>query len=340
MIRCAMPALLLLQLVITGVALLPLATHAAPSATRRAADLATVERLDNAVAAVAFRLATSSTDLCPDHSYWTGLGLQDLNQYAPPWRAALVLRGQDSASYPWAQSVVTDGPAARAGLHAHDAILSINGDDLASVPTRKASYAGIDRTNRLLDAAAEAGPVTLRVGQGDATRTLIVRPVPGCRARVELTPGSGMNARADSGVAQIDGGLAAFARNDDELAVVIAHEMAHVILRHHDRLAGQKALRGGLFGQHGASALTRCTEDAADRLGMFLMERAGYDLAAAGTFWARYGVDVIKGRGGSSTHANWRARQQRAVQLAASLAAFRQAGRAPMLEPATLDCNI
>jgi predicted Zn-dependent protease len=78
--------------------------------------------------------------------------------------------------------------------------------------------------------------------------------------------------------------MLAFVANDDELAVVLGHEMSHSILHHPVMSEGEGILAG--FGI-GAGAIWQ-REAQADRFGLRLMAAAGYDLDAVIPFWRRY----------------------------------------------------
>jgi predicted Zn-dependent protease len=75
-----------------------------------------------------------------------------------------------------------------------------------------------------------------------------------------------------------------FVRSDDELAVVLGHELAHGILGHPPMRTEEGILAS--FGIKASELWHR--EEQADRLGLRLMAAAGYDLRAAIPFWRRY----------------------------------------------------
>jgi predicted Zn-dependent protease len=75
-----------------------------------------------------------------------------------------------------------------------------------------------------------------------------------------------------------------FLTSDDELAVVLGHELAHNIFHHRAMRSEEGILRG--LGIKPSAMWKR--EEAADRFGLRLMAAADYDLDAAIPFWRRY----------------------------------------------------
>lgn len=156
-------------------------------------------------------------------------------------------------------------------------------------------------------------------------------------------------------------GIFKVARSQDQLAGVIAHEIGHVVSRHHDeritRQAGASGalqivsgLLGSRYGQGAAQAAaqgggilaqtgfllpgSRAQETEADVVGQQLMAKAGFDPRAAVTLWQN-----MIAAGGSrppqwiSTHPDPRARigelQARAQGLVPTYEQARAAGRRP-----------
>lgn len=77
-------------------------------------------------------------------------------------------------------------------------------------------------------------------------------------------------------------GLLDIVKSDDQLAAVIAHEVAHALAHHaSERIARERTVGRGLL----SLSYNRQQETEADHIGLFLMTFAGYDPHAAAQFW-------------------------------------------------------
>jgi len=183
-------------------------------------------------------------------------------------------------------AVVPFSPADKAGLTADDQLVSVNGrtlDRAATDPSDRPTRAFVERSQRIILQEMERGEVTLRVSDARGLRDVRLVPELGCTSNVELVPGPDVNAWADGERVVISAGIVAQCVTDDELALVIAHELAHNLLRHAERLARAHAETSA--DPAGArSAAMPDTEEEADRLGVRLAAAAGYDLHGAGPF--------------------------------------------------------
>jgi predicted Zn-dependent protease len=116
-------------------------------------------------------------------------------------------------------------------------------------------------------------------------------------------------------------GMLGFLRGEDELAVVLGHEMSHNILGHPTLLDEQGVPKRGIgraLGKNGKRVWR--TEEEADRLGIRLMAAARYDVNAAIPFWRRYygKYDVLPQL--FRTHPSLGARERIAREAIAALA--------------------
>jgi len=181
----------------------------------------------------------------------------------------------------------------------------------------------------LLDEQPIDRPLRFVVRRAEGERTITVASSPGCRTLFELRVGTAMDAVADGRLVQIS---SAFLDRlaDPQLAVVVAHELSHNILRHHERLNAAKVSRGLLreLGRNGR--IHRLTEDDADRLGMHLLRNAGWDPQEAVRFWQGPGARIDGGIFHSRTHSS---AAKRAELIAAELAALPKDAPIPYRPP-------
>lgn len=267
-------------------ALLALCLIAAAPAPDRASALRSLVALDLRVARIGYRLSTANVALCPRRVPQTGMVLHDLQQYSGDDRKAAAATFGLGAT-PAISGVVLGSVADQAGLRAGDNVLALDGQPLGS-SDRKDPYARIAK----IETATESGPTILLVDRPDHPLPFLISGTPGCAARVQVVPGRSLNAHADGTYVQLTDAVAHYAANDDELAAIIAHEMAHIFLGHKERL--DREGRGG-------SAI-RKTEIEADKLSITLLKDAGYDPRAAARFWLRFGKKTGAGIFSDGTH--------------------------------------
>jgi len=300
------------------------ATGAAPDEALR---LAALTDLDQSVARVAWRLSEANADLCPAVRLSAGWALHSARQYSLALRPHAVGRFGLRGDLPGVLAAPAGTPAAAAGVRTGDLLLAVGGVPLqAGGPQAEASYAGLEANIRIIDAAMADGPATFTVARGAEVLDVTVQPRRACGYEVQLNPSDELNARADGRRLFISTALAGFAESDDELAVILGHELAHHVLRHrHWNDAGGAARQtndeawGGDGGEGGA-------EQQADRVGLYLMARSGFDPAVAAPFWRRFGESNWRVRFPQIGHgsAGARARALEAVQR--EIEAKRRAG--------------
>lgn len=287
--------------------LIAAATPLRAQADLQVQSLDAMRALDGRVATIGHRLATANLALCADQNWLAGLTLHDLAQYGAGYRSSAIRAfGLDAG--PAVLALAAGGPAEQAGMRLDDIILDIEGEappqsELPAGP----SFARMEPILALLDRALADGVATFAVRRAGTTLSVRVRADRGCTTRFQLIPSGRLNALADGRYVQVTTAIGNYVVDDDELAAVLAHELAHNILRHRARLDAAGVQRG-LLGNFGRNAqLIRETESEADRLSIYLLDRAGYDPEAAVRFWERFGrrgLNFI----GSPTHGNWRTR--------------------------------
>ena len=167
-----------------------------------------------------------------------------------------------------------------------------------------------------------------------------VKPLPTCATSYQIRIEDGLDAGADGRMVSVNLPLVQYAldngeadqdsalpADDGQLAAVVAHELAHNILRHRERLdaAGVDRGIGRLFGK--SAGRIKATEEEADRLSVWLMLNAGYDPEDAVRFWTRFGKEHGLGIFSDSTHYRWKNRvRQLREEMAAAMAADRRNG--------------
>lgn len=145
-----------------------------------------------------------------------------------------------------------------------------------------------------------------------------------CYFYFRLVRGNELNAWADGENIRMTYGMMHFLNNDDEVAMVLAHEYAHNLMGHLaaaennmligavlgaalEGLAGTQGIDmgGGVVedaARVGAIAYSPSFEREADYIGLYVLSRAGYNPNKAKDIWRRFTVEDPEGVYGSETH--------------------------------------
>ena len=215
------------------------------------------------------------------------------------------------------KTVARKSPAQKAGVESGEIIIAANGQALV----------GRNAAETLDNIVRQSGQqaVNLTLLRDGAERTIRINPVTTCAYPVLLDDDSSeVNAYADGGRVIVSRGMLRFVENDEELALVLAHEVAHNALTHVDKLQ-QNAMAGtlgglvvdslfaagglstnGQFAQMGAnigaSQNSVAFEQEADYVGMYFMARAGYSTSGVADFWRRMAAENSRSITARSTH--------------------------------------
>lgn len=293
--------------------------------------LRSLQDLDQKVLDIGSRLASAGAPICPETWQAAGLTLHSAAQYSPRFRSAAIEAFGFKDGFPKVLALAKGGAADIAGLRQGDTVLGVDGRGLDPDPfpvRGRESYDSVDRAMILLETlpADRAAEINLERDGRRLAIPLTSRKV--CKSRMELVPGDKINASSNGNVVQIFGKLAIWTKSDDELAIVIAHEMAHNILDHNEQIA-QKRIGTGLLASFGRDGKRlRDFERQADHFGLYLVALAGYDYTAAPDFWYRLSQTSGLGAIWATSHPTAGNRSRYNAEFVAEIQAKKQAGQA------------
>ncbi len=256
---------------------LAIAALAAAAPTLAADDPLSPLRVQDArLLRIAEPIMTRNAQLCDRTMPSLGVALQSADQYSgqarPPFAAPVAFA-----------AVLPGSAAARAGIERDDGLLSVDGKpvakrpELRDLPLRDSAFA-------LLAEHTAGTPLVLGIVHAGQPRELTIPVRQECLALVEILADKGDDARSDGRVIQIGYGLASRA-TDAQIATIFAHELAHSILHHRERLSAADVNKG-LLGEFGRNRrLNLQAEEEADRLSVYLLANAGLDPHVAAAFW-------------------------------------------------------
>lgn len=166
--------------------------------------------------------------------------------------------------------VIPGGPAAKAGVQRGDVVQSIS---------VKTNHTGKPvNVTLFLDEQSARGPVTLKLLRaGNAVNVTIPTPVGVCDSRFVVKIGDVVNAYADGKNIIATYGIMNLFQKDEDLAVVLGHELAHNILGHVRKDQSGKTIK----------TATPETESEADAVGLYFTARAGFSIENAPNVWRR-----------------------------------------------------
>lgn len=263
---------------------------------------------------VTYPLITKAHQLCGDKTnYATGAIIVNRlffgRDFAEATAKVLGVKEELSVVY-----IVPGSPAEVSGLRIGDVVQSLGGAPL------KADNEDWPEVARKLRASLEEGKLAqLGIVRAGLPMQVELMPERACAFRSHLANQDAVNAYADGNRVVVTKGMMRFVRDDNELALVIGHELAHNAMGHMDAKRGNFVLGSildvlaaaygvntqGTFGNAAASAYSQDFEAEADYVGLYMMAYAGLDLEKAPHFWRRMASahpGSIKGRGMMASH--------------------------------------
>lgn len=295
------------------------AVSAAEEAQRQVAYVLKARMAEEArVRRVAARLLAANVEVCPAKAWRIGVnvaGLDSMDARIRPAATEVLGMGEQ----PQVVFVEPGGPADLAGVRDGDRLVRVDGRTIPS---------GLKATTRTRAILSEfdkrEGAYALQLERGGEVRTVEVTPRRVCAYTVRLEDSDVVNAYADGRGLVITRGMLKLTGSDEELAVVIGHELAHdteghIAAKQRNAAAG---MAGGMAldilaaaaGVNTQGAFTRAAGQAgqafaspefeaeADYVGLYYVARAGYDISTAEDFWRKMSVEAPRAIAVTTTH--------------------------------------
>ena len=299
---------------------------------------------DARLARIGFRISMANAEFCPETLPNLGWVLHDIAQYPDDDNVTQAFRFPTPISV---LKIVEGGPAERAGVLEGDGFIGLESEDL-SIKTKTYSYKdepvhGFNNYQRLTEVLEDINQTLARFAKTKNHNIIIKRDgeilkLPfllhdGCTTHYILDAQSKIDAGANGEYVRITLGLSEYLSDDDEYAAAIAHELAHNILQHRILISDGKLGKGPLAGL-GKNKRIRTTEEQADRLAIWLMANAGFDVAAGPRM-----IERLRKRKGllslaHRTHNKWKKRlgyMQQEIEALNNVPANSNGGRIPPL---------
>ncbi|GGB91003.1 hypothetical protein GCM10011352_16310 [Marinobacterium zhoushanense] len=194
---------------------------------------------------------------------------------------------------------VTPGSAAeRADVRVGDMLLAVDG---------KTTIGGPGAVDDYKQMVQRAGNVSIKLDllRGEERLTRELKPDPACNYTLHVVMDNAINAYADGQNVIITSGLIRFAESDAEVAMVLAHEIAHNAMKHLEAkqsnisaaslldilVAAYGVNTRGLFANLGGQAFTKEFEQEADYVGLYILARADVPMNGLSDFWRRMAAE-------------------------------------------------
>lgn len=187
------------------------------------------------VETIAYTISKANVDKCLDPLPLTGLILHDLASYDATDRPKVIeIYGLGRGA--GVMEVIPDSPAAIAGIRPHDEIIAMDDQQIADLfPPELGNTKTADRVEMIsawIGSALKISSRRLTIRRDGKIIQVTLAADFGCGGRMAYMPTGSVNAWSDGQYVAVTQAMIDFSRNDDELAFVVAHEMAHNLLRH------------------------------------------------------------------------------------------------------------
>lgn len=243
---------------------------------------------------VAAPLLTSNAQLCRGNAR-NLLGFTAKNRYSFPIEYADTARSLGYDDRLQVTGVLTGSGAEQAGIQRGDLLVT-----LAGKPMPQGTDAERQAAVLLSPLVVKKAPISLGVQRNDQQRAINVPLTFACAFSIELGNADNVNTYADGRRVLITRGMLKFTQSDEELAYLIAKDMAHNILGHAIRQRMVSTIAEVIdnlllphpdptttAGTAGIRVYPQDLDAAADTLSLYLLARAGYNIDNVPAFWKR-----------------------------------------------------
>jgi len=233
-------------------------------------------------------ILAGNTELCGERTtYGLGLVFLDIKSFKGDTQWLRKWWGLDERAMVFA--ILPNGPEWNAGIRHGDVVQSVTGQPVA---TRKEAGAAISAALR----GGAGKPVALGLDRDGVPYFVSIAPKRMCDCNVGIWQRQSVAVFQNDQGFELGLGLLSFASKDEDLAVIIGHELAHQMLGHEKNVGwGQlgklfaELFTGGGYGE----PYTLEQEIQADRLGFYYAARAGFSLDRAPGIWKRLAAAMV-----------------------------------------------
>lgn len=243
---------------------------------------------------VAAPLLTSNAQLCRGNAR-NLLGFTAKNRYSFPIEYVETARSLGYDDRLQVTGVLPGSGAEQAGIKRGDLLVSVAGK-----PMPQGTDAERQAAVLLSPLVIKKAPIALGIQRAGQTSTVNVPLTYACAFSIELGNADNVNTYADGRRVLITRGMLKFTQSDDELAYLIAKDMAHNILGHAIRQRMVSTIAEVIdnlllphpdptttAGTAGIRVYPQDLDAAADTLSLYLLARAGYNIDNVPAFWKR-----------------------------------------------------